>query len=42
MVNDHLRQESPLKSGDQFILVTISLSPIGRAASNLFTVQTIS
>ena len=42
MVNDHLRQESPLKFGDQFILVTISLSPIGRAASNLFTVQTIS
>ena len=42
VVNDQLVRESWLKAGDQVIFVAISLSPVGREASNLFTVQTLS
>ncbi len=42
VVNDQLVRESWLKPGDQVIFVAISLSPVGRESSNLFTVQTLS
>lgn len=41
IVGEQLKKDSFLKNGDLVIFVTISLSPIGHAASNLFTVQTI-
>lgn len=39
MVNDRLVRGSWLKPGDHIIFVSITLSPIGRESSNLFTVQ---
>ena len=41
IVGEQLKKSSFLKNGDLVIFVTISLSPIGRAASNLLTVQTL-
>ena len=41
IVGEHLKKDSFLQSGDLVIFITISLSPIGHAASNLLTVQTI-
>ncbi len=41
IVGKRLKEDSFLEDGDLVIFVTISLSPIGHAASNLLTVQTI-
>ena len=41
LVGEQLKKDSFLTSGDLIIFITISLSPIGHAASNLLTVQTI-
>ena len=41
LVNDHLVRSSWLKAGDKIIFVAITLSPVGRESSNLFTVQTL-
>ena len=41
IVNNRLKKDTFLQTDDLVIFVTISLSPLGRAASNLFTVQTI-
>ena len=41
-VSDRLVRDSWLKSGDKIIFVSITLSSVGREASNLFTVQTLS
>lgn len=40
-VNDLLKRHCGLKSGDKFVFVTVTLSPVGREASNLFTVQQV-
>jgi len=40
-VNDRLLRDSWLKAGDRIIFVSITLSSVGREASNLFTVQTL-
>jgi pyruvate kinase len=40
-VNDLLKRHCGLKSGDKFVFVTVTLSPVGREASNLFTIQQI-
>ncbi|MFK7872883.1 MAG: pyruvate kinase [Oligoflexales bacterium] len=42
LLNDRLTKSSWLKSGDTIVLVTVSLSPIGDEASNLFTIQRLS
>lgn len=39
LVNDQLVRCSWLKAGDPIIFVAITLSPVGRESSNLFTVQ---
>ena len=39
LVNDQLVRGSWLKAGDPIIFVSITLSPIGKDASNLFTIQ---
>jgi pyruvate kinase len=41
VVNDKLVTDSWLKAGDRIVFVSITLSSIGREASNLFTVQTL-
>jgi len=41
MVNDRLVRDSWLRQGDRIIFVSITLSSVGREASNLFTVQTL-
>ena len=41
MVSKRLKSDGYLATGDQFIFFTITLSPLGRVASNLFTVQQI-
>jgi pyruvate kinase len=41
VVNDHLVRESWLKSGDSIVFVTLTISPVGRESSNLFTVQNL-
>ena len=41
IVGEQLKKDTFLSSGDLVIFITISLSPIGHAASNLMTVQTI-
>lgn len=40
-IGENLKEQTFLKSGDVVIFVTISLSPIGHAASNLLTVYKI-
>lgn len=40
-VKELLKRSEHLKSGDRFVFVTLSLSPISGEASNLFTVQEI-
>ncbi len=39
LVNDQLVRGSWLKAGDPIIFVAITLSPVGRESSNLFTIQ---
>jgi pyruvate kinase len=39
LVNDQLIRGSWLKAGDPIIFVAITLSPLGRESSNLFTIQ---
>ncbi len=39
LVNDQLIRGSWLKAGDPIVFVAITLSPLGRESSNLFTVQ---
>ncbi len=39
VLNERLKQFSWLNSGDQIVFTTVSLSPLGEKASNLFTVQ---
>ena len=41
IVNDQLVRSSWLQAGDAVIFVAITLSPVGREASNLFTIQTL-
>lgn len=41
LVNDHLVRFSWLKAGDPIIFVAITLSPVGRESSNLFTIQNL-
>lgn len=41
LVNDHLVRSSWLKAGDPIIFVAITLSPVGRESSNLFTIQNL-
>lgn len=41
LVNDELVRGSWLRPGDPIIFVAITLSPVGRESSNLFTVQTL-
>lgn len=41
-VNDRLVRDNWLRIGDRIVFVSITLSSIGREASNLFTIQTIS
>ena len=41
VVNDRLVRGSWLKAGDSIIFVAITLSPLSRESSNLFTVQTL-
>lgn len=38
-VNDKLKRDSWLSQGDRIVFVTVTLSSVGREASNLFTVQ---
>jgi pyruvate kinase len=38
-INDLLKRNCGMAPGDKFIFVTVTLSPVGREASNLFTVQ---
>ena len=40
-VNDHLLRGTWLKAGDRVVFVAITLSSVGREASNLLTVQTL-
>jgi pyruvate kinase len=42
IVNDQLVRDSWLKAGDAVIFVAITLSPVGKEASNLFTIQNLS
>jgi pyruvate kinase len=42
LVNDQLVRSSWLKAGDPIVFVAITLSPVGRESSNLFTVQILS
>ncbi len=39
VVTDHLLRNSWLKSGDRIIFISVTISSLGREASNLFTVQ---
>lgn len=39
LVNDHLKRESWLSEGDRIVFVSLTLSSVGREASNLVTVQ---
>ncbi len=39
VVKDKLGSYSWLKSGDSIVFITVTLSPVGREASNLLTVQ---
>ncbi len=41
-VNDLLVRQSLLQVGDRIVFVSITLSSVGREASNLFTIQTLS
>ena len=41
LVNDRLKHESWLTSGDRIVFVTVTLSSVGHKASNLFTIQKI-
>ena len=40
-VNDLLKQREGMETGDSIVFLTVTLSPVGRSASNLFTVQRI-
>ncbi len=40
-VNDLLKQKEGMETGDSIVFLTVTLSPVGRSASNLFTVQRI-
>jgi len=40
-VNDLLKTKEGMEPGDPIVFVTVTLSPVGRSASNLFTVQRI-
>lgn len=42
VVNDQLVRESWLKPSDPIVLVAITLSPVGRESSNLFSIQVLS
>jgi pyruvate kinase len=39
VVNDRLLRDSWLQSGDRIVFISVTLSSLGREASNLFTVQ---
>jgi hypothetical protein len=39
VVNDRLLRDSWLKAGDRIIFISVTISSLGREASNLFTVQ---
>jgi pyruvate kinase len=39
LVSDHLLRDSWLQQGDRIIFISVTLSSLGREASNLFTVQ---
>ena len=41
VVNDQLVRETWLKPGDPIVLVAITLSPVGRESSNLFSIQVL-
>ncbi len=41
-VNDLLKRKSWLNAGDRIVFVTVTISSVGREASNLFTVQILS
>lgn len=41
VVNDQLVRQSWLKAGDRIVLVAITLSPVGRESSNLFSIQVL-
>ena len=41
VVNKQLKREGWLRSGDKIVFVTVTLSSVGREASNLFTIQSV-
>lgn len=41
VVNKQLKREGWLSSGDKIVFVTVTISSVGREASNLFTIQSV-